>query len=113
VADALGLDVGQDLSDRVGRRTIRGDHHLQRLGVVHDRTERLTELASIELVSADIISRRLASAASARFLRLSLSARCRARRWCRSPMMRSDWTVSAPMALSTVPPYALHRLGAR
>ena len=45
-ADALGLDVGQDLSDRVGRRTIRGDHHLQRLGVVHDRTERLTELMS-------------------------------------------------------------------
>ena len=45
-AYALGLDVGQDLSDRVGRRTIRGDHHLQRLGVVHDRTERLTELMS-------------------------------------------------------------------
>ncbi len=43
-ADALGLDVGQDLADRVGRRAIGGDHHLQRLRVVHHRTERLTEL---------------------------------------------------------------------
>ena len=42
--DALGLDVGQDLADRVGRRTIGGDHHLQRLGVVDHRAERLTEL---------------------------------------------------------------------
>ena len=43
-ADALRLDIGQDLADRVGRRTIGGDHHLKRLGVVHDRTEGLTEL---------------------------------------------------------------------
>ena len=43
-ADALGLDVGQDLSHRVGRRTIGGDHHLKRLGVVHHRAEGLTEL---------------------------------------------------------------------
>ena len=42
--DALGLDIGQDLSHRVGRRTIGGDHHLKRLGVVHHRAERLTEL---------------------------------------------------------------------
>ena len=39
-----GLDVGQDLADRVGRRTIGGDHHLKRLGVVHHRAEGLTEL---------------------------------------------------------------------
>ena len=43
-ADALGLDIGEDLSDGVWRRTIRGDHHLKRLGVVHHRTERLNEL---------------------------------------------------------------------
>ena len=42
--DALGLDIGQDLADRVGRRTIGGDHHLKRLGVVHHRAEGLTEL---------------------------------------------------------------------
>ena len=42
--DAFGMDIGQDLSDCVRRRTIGGDHHLQRLGVVHHRTEGLTEL---------------------------------------------------------------------
>ena len=42
--DALGLDVGQDLPYRVGRRTIGGDHHLKRLGVVDHRAEGLTEL---------------------------------------------------------------------
>ena len=31
-------------SDRVGRRTIGGDHHLKRLGVVDHRAEGLTEL---------------------------------------------------------------------
>ena len=36
--DALGPDIGQDLSDRVGRRTIGGDHHLKRLGVVDHRS---------------------------------------------------------------------------
>ena len=35
-------------------------------------------------------------------LRLSLSARCRARRWYRSPTIRSDWMASTPAALSTV-----------
>ena len=43
-AEALGLDIGQDLSYRVGRRTIAADHRLKRLRVVHHRTERLTEL---------------------------------------------------------------------
>ena len=36
--DALAPDIGQDLSDRVGRRTIGGDHHLKRLGVVDHRS---------------------------------------------------------------------------
>ena len=43
-AHAVGLDIGQDLSDRVGRRTIGRDHLLKRLGVVHDPTEGLSEL---------------------------------------------------------------------
>ena len=42
--DALRLDIGQDLADRVGCRTIVADHHLKRLGVVHHRIEGLTEL---------------------------------------------------------------------
>ena len=42
--DALGLDVGKDLAHRVGRRTIGGDHHPTRLGVVNHRAEGLTEL---------------------------------------------------------------------
>ena len=42
--DALALDVGQDLAHRVGRRTIGGDHHPTRLGVVDHRAEGLTEL---------------------------------------------------------------------
>ena len=41
---ALGLDIGQDLSDGVRRRTIGGDHPLKRFGVVHHRSEGLTEL---------------------------------------------------------------------
>ena len=42
--DGFGLDIGQDLPCRVGRRPVGRDHHLKRLGVVHDRTERLPEL---------------------------------------------------------------------
>ena len=38
------LDVGKDLAHRVGRRTIGGDHHPTRLGVVDHRAEGLTEL---------------------------------------------------------------------
>ena len=44
--EAVGLDIGQDLFDRVRRRRIGRSHHLQRLGVVHHRTERLSELMS-------------------------------------------------------------------
>ena len=44
--DALALDIGQDLPHRVGSRPVGCDHHLQRLGVVHHRTERLSELMS-------------------------------------------------------------------
>ena len=44
--DALALDVGKDLAHCVGRRTIGGDHHPTRLGVVDHRGERLTELMS-------------------------------------------------------------------
>jgi hypothetical protein len=42
--NALGLDIGEDLSDCVWRRTLGGDHQLKRLGIVHYRTEGLTEL---------------------------------------------------------------------
>ena len=42
--DTLGLDIGKDLADCAGHRALRGDHHLQRLSVVHHRTERLNEL---------------------------------------------------------------------
>jgi hypothetical protein len=41
--DALALDVGEDLVHRIGRRTIGGDHHPTRLGVVDHRAEGLTE----------------------------------------------------------------------
>ena len=41
--DAFALDVGEDLAHRVGRRTIGGDHHPTRLGVVDHRAEGLTE----------------------------------------------------------------------
>ena len=41
--DAFCLDVGEDLAHRVGRRTIGGDHHPTRLGVVDHRAERLSE----------------------------------------------------------------------
>ena len=44
--DALGLNIGQDFSYRIGRGTIGRDYHLQRLRVVHYGAERLTELVS-------------------------------------------------------------------
>src|ERR1700752_4299401 len=42
--DALALDVGKDLADRVWRPTISINHHPPRLGVVDHRAEGLTEL---------------------------------------------------------------------
>ena len=78
--DTFGLDIGEDLVHRAGRRLIGGDHHPTRLRVVDHRAERLTEFMRNRVRQR---RHRLATtgvAASARWFRLSRSARRRARR---------------------------------
>ena len=109
--NALTLDVGKDLTHRVGRPTI-GEHHPTCLGVMDHRAEGLTELMGNRARQRPQRLRRLASAASARFLRLR-SRLFGVRGAVQEPTIRSDCTASTPTALSTVPVYARHRLGAR
>ena len=99
-AKALSLDIGHDLSDRVGRRPIARGHHLKRLRVVDHRAEGLTELMGNRasqrrhrLAPAGVSSERV-------FFRLSSSALRRARRSHTSPTIRSDWRASTATALA-------------
>ena len=78
--DAFCLDVGENLPHRVGRRTFGGEHHPTAWALWIIELSGCPSSWAIELVIADIVRRRLASAASARLFRLSSSARRRARR---------------------------------
>ncbi len=112
-AEALGVDIGQDLAYRVRRRPIARDHRLQRVRVVEHRTEGLTELMGDRarerrhrLAAAGVSGERQVPPA------LDLGPLPRAA-LVQEPDDQERWTASTPAALSTVRPVCLHRLGAR